>query len=56
MKTDAHIILVDYQNISTPKQMQFTTVSITVGQKSNKYNLLRDESEAALCVFCPVVL
>jgi hypothetical protein len=56
MKTDTHIIPVDYQNVSTPKRMQFTTAPITIGQKTDKNNPLHDESEAALFVLCLVVL
>ncbi len=56
MKTDTHLIPVDCQNVATPKQMQFTTAPITVGQNTNKNNPLHDESEAALCVLCRDVL
>ena len=56
MKTDTRIIPVDYQNVATPKWMQFTTKLITVRQKTDKNNPFPDESEVALCVLCLVVL
>jgi hypothetical protein len=35
-KAYTHIILVDYQRVSTPKWMQLTAATITIGQKKQE--------------------
>jgi hypothetical protein len=49
-----HIIQIEYQNISTPKRMQGTTVPIAVGQKPTRTTLFMI-NRSPLCACCGVM-